>query len=83
MEELPEVKLVPTDGREVAGSTKLGGKPSFIQGDYTPTCCGQKMVLLAQVDGLDYPEAEMPDSALVYVILCRRCFDVSAELQCM
>jgi hypothetical protein len=38
---------------------------------------------VAQLDGLDYPEADLPDSALVYVFVCRRCFDVSAELQCM
>ena len=41
------------------------------------------MTLLAQLDGLDYPEAELPESSLVYVFLCRQCFDVSAELQSM
>jgi hypothetical protein len=83
MDELPEVKLIPPDGREVSGNTKFGGKPLFIQGDPTPECCGRKMVLLAQLDGLDYLEAGLPDSALVYVFLCRHCFEVSAELQCM
>ncbi|WP_152049227.1 hypothetical protein [Tautonia marina] len=77
------MKLVPADGREVSGGTQFGGKPTFIQGDYTPECCGHRMVLLAQLDGLDYPEARLPDSALVYVFLCPKCFDVSAELQCM
>jgi hypothetical protein len=81
--ELPEVKLAAVDGREMSGDTKFGGKPQFIQGNYTPDCCGQKMSLLAQLDGLDYKEAELPDSALVYVWLCRRCFDVRAEMQCM
>jgi hypothetical protein len=83
MDELPEVKLRPIDGREVSGDTKFGGKPTFIQGDHTPECCGKRMVLLAQLDSLDYPEGELPDSALVYVFLCPLCFDVSAELQCM
>jgi hypothetical protein len=83
MDELPEVKLMPADGREASGETKLGGEATFIQGDYTPECCGGRMVLLAQLDGLDYPEARLPGSALVYVFLCRKCFGVSAELQCM
>ncbi len=83
MNELPEVKLIPADGREISGATKFGGKPTFIQGDHTPECCGARMALLAQLDGLDYPEAELPDSALVYLFLCNQCFGVSAELQCM
>jgi hypothetical protein len=65
MEELPEVKLVPADGREASGDTKFGGKPTFIQGDYTPECCGNRMALLAQLDELDYLEADLPDSSLV------------------
>ena len=83
MDELPEVRLIAADGRGVFRDTKFGGKPTFIQGDHTPECCGRRMVLLAQLDGLDYPEANLPDSALVYVFLCPQCFDVSAELQCM
>jgi hypothetical protein len=83
MGELPELKLLPADGREVSGASQLGGRATFIQGDHTPVCCGRPMSLLAQLDGLDYPEAQLPDSALVYVFLCRQCFDVSAELQCM
>lgn len=83
MDEFPEVKLVPADGREVSGATQFGGKATFIQGDHTPECCGRKMTLLAQLDGLDYPEAKLPDSSLVYLFLCQQCFDVHAELQCM
>jgi hypothetical protein len=83
MAELPEVKLAAVDGREMSGDTKFGGKPQFIQGDYTPDCCDQKMILLAQLDGLDYKEAELPDSSLVYVWLCQKCFDVRAEIQSM
>ena len=83
MDEFPELRLVPADGRDASGDTKLGGRATFIQGDHTPECCGRRMSLLAQLDGLDYPEAELPDSALVYVFVCRQCFDVTAELQCM
>jgi hypothetical protein len=80
---LPEVKLIPADGRKVAGDTKFGGKAVFIQGDHTPECCGRCMTLFAQLDGLDDPEAALPASALAYVFLCQQCFDVQAELQCM
>ena len=83
MAELPEIKITFSDGRETSGATHLGGKATFIQGDHTPDCCGQRMTLLAQLDGLDYPEAELPDTALVYVFLCQRCFSVYAEMQCM
>lgn len=82
-EGLPEVKLLRADDREACAGTRFGGWPQFIQVDNTPDCCGRPMALLAQLDGLDYPEAELPDSALVYVFVCRQCFDVSAELQCM
>lgn len=47
MPELPEAKLAAVDGREMSGETKFGGKPQFIQGDYTPECCSQRMTLLA------------------------------------
>ena len=83
MGQLPELKLLPADGRPASGETKLGGKPQWVQGDHTPECCGSRMVLLAQIDGLDFPEAKLPDSALVYTFLCPQCFGVSSELQCM
>ncbi|MFO0850048.1 MAG: hypothetical protein U0871_16060 [Gemmataceae bacterium] len=82
MADLPEVKLIPADGRSATGDTKFGGRATFIQGDFTPDCCGKRMALLAQLDGLDYPEAELPDCALIYVYFCSQCFDVHAELQC-
>jgi hypothetical protein len=83
MHELPEVKLVPADGRDVPGETKFGGRPTIIQGHRPPECCGVTMQLFVQVDGLDFPEAELPDSALVYLYLCRQCFGVSAHLESM
>ncbi len=83
MVELPEIILSRADGKPGTGSTKFGGAAEFIQGDYTPDCCGSRMTLLAQLDGLDYREADLPDSSLVYVFVCSHCFSVHAELQCM
>ena len=83
MDELPLVKLLPADGRDVSGATHFGGMPTFIQNHRVPECCGHPMSLLAQLDSLDYREADLPDSALVYVFICRSCFDVQADMQCM
>ena len=83
MGDFAEVKLVPADGRAVSGDTKFGGQPTFIQSRNTPECCGRAMSLLVQIDGLDFPEAGLPDSALAYLYVCRECFEVSSDLQCM
>ena len=78
--ELPEVKLMRCGNMPVA--TKLGGTPEWIQVEWKPECCGKPMVFLGQIDSLDMPEAALPDSALVYVFFCSKCFDVAAQLQC-
>ena len=83
MEVYPEIPLLPVDGREVSGDTKFGGLPQFIQSRNTPECCGRKMTLLVQIDGLDFPEAQLPDSSLAYLYVCRQCFETSCDLQCM
>ena len=80
---LPKLKILYADKREISGASYLGGSATFIQADRTPSCCEHKMQLLAQLDSLDYPEAELPDSALVYVFVCPHCFVVDAQLQCM
>ena len=79
---LPEVNLMRADGCPTSNGTKFGGLPQFIQCDSTPDCCGRPMALLARLDGLDFPEVDLPDSALAYLWVCRQCFQVSSELQC-
>jgi hypothetical protein len=80
---LPEHKLVraDSDSGEPLG-TKLGGTPDFIQAEWQPECCGEKMVFLGQLDSLDIPEAKLPDSAIVYVFYCRKCMRIAASMQC-
>jgi uncharacterized protein YwqG len=83
MAELPEVRLAPVPaGVKGSAGTKLGGKPQWIQAEWRPECCNQPMSFLGQIDSLDIPEAELPDSALVYVFFCPECFDVDCHLQC-
>jgi hypothetical protein len=38
---LPRV-TAPTDDREASGDTKYESRPTYIQGDHTPDCCGRK-----------------------------------------
>jgi hypothetical protein len=80
-DELPEVKLLFADGRASNGATQLGGRPTMTH-PRTPECCGRPMALFAQLDSLDYPEADLPDAGLVLVWLCRQCFGVHAALEC-
>lgn len=76
MSELPEVKLARVDGRG-RGETKLGGKATFLCGNYTGECCGQPMVLLGQFDELDFPEAELPGRMVACVFICRKCYVIT------
>lgn len=83
MRQLPEIRLVPieTEADKPAG-TKLGGKPDWIQTEWDPDCCGQPMTFLGQIDSLDIRDAKLPDSAIVYVFYCEKCFEVTSQLQC-
>lgn len=80
-DELPELKLLPADGRTPTGATQFGGRPVLTHPS-PPECCGRAMALFAQLDGLDYPEADLPDAGVVLVYLCRQCLGVLASLEC-
>jgi hypothetical protein len=82
MAELPEIRLGPIQFDPYnPPATKLGGKPEWIQVEWKPECCGQPMTFLGQIDSLDIPAARLPDSSLVYVFYCSKCFDVDCQLQ--
>lgn len=76
MNELPEIKLLRTDGLARGGITKFGGKATFLCGEFNEECCGEKMALLGQFDELDFPEAELPGRMIAYVFICRKCFAI-------
>ena len=69
MEELPEIKLIRANGSQTRGETRFGGKPTVICGEFNEECCGQRMVLLAQLDELDFPEAKLPGRLMVYLFI--------------
>ena len=78
--ELPELKLLPADGRTSSGATQFGGKPVLTH-SFPPKCCERVMTLFAQLDSLDYEEAELPDAGVVLVYLCQQCKGVQASLE--
>jgi uncharacterized protein YwqG len=70
-EPLPQDLL---DRKALGQRSKFGGKPTWEQGDETPTCpeCGKTMVFVAQLDsiGFDQKNAEgyiFGDVGLIYV----------------
>ena len=83
MADLPEIRLTPiTSDSQKAVGTKLGGEPEWIQVEWRPECCGKPMVYLAQIDSLDIPQAKLPDSAIVYLFFCPKCFETTSQMQC-
>jgi len=81
MDSYPELRFKnAATGADVG--TRIGGEPEWIQVEWQPECCGSRMQFLAQIDSLDIPEAKLPDSALIYVFVCTKCFDTTCQLQC-
>jgi hypothetical protein len=76
----PKIQLKRADSGEVVG-THLGGEPQWLQGPWSPECCGVPMSFLGQIDTLDIP-ARFPDSAIVYVFVCGKCFQTDSQIQC-
>ena len=77
----PEIRFKNAATGEAAG-TRIGGEPEWIQAEWLPECCGSRMQFLAQIDSLDTPDAKLPDSALIYVFVCPKCFQTTCQLQC-
>lgn len=80
-DEIEEIRLKNSETGKRVG-TKIGGEPSWIQNEWKPECCGQRMLFLAQIDSLDIPEVDFPDSALVFVFVCTKCFETTSQMQC-
>jgi uncharacterized protein YwqG len=91
-------RAVPLDYPENIGTrTKLGGVPTWIQGDETPECseCGESMDFVAQIDSVEHrnehnPVMEEPpkhvdfmfgDVGMIYVFYCFDCSEVQSLQQ--
>jgi uncharacterized protein YwqG len=92
-------QAVPYDYPDSDGiSTKLGGKPSWIQSDETPRCphCKKPMPFVAQIDSVEHlqklnPHAVDPmkkqhfmfgDVGRIYIFFCFKCLEPKAVFQC-
>ena len=96
MDPIPEIPLVPaprTDearavigfkwaGDHVGHRHKLGGKPDWPQGDWTPKCeCGEEMRFYAQLDSIG-DAINLADVGMIYVFVCPDCWTTRSILQC-
>ena len=94
MKEIPEiaVELKPRsdEARAVIGfkyndeagqSTKIGGKPDWVQGDERPVCpCGNEMTFYGQLDSVG-DEVCLADCGMIFVFVCFDCFETTSVLQ--
>jgi hypothetical protein len=75
--DLPEVRLIRAQDHTTLGETKFGGAPTLLCGEVNEECCGKPMTFLGQFDSQDFPEAALPDRAIIYVFFCAKCFAFS------
>jgi hypothetical protein len=61
---------------------QLGGDPTWLQGDATPTCadCGERMTFYGQLDSIG-DDVVLADVGLVYVFVCFNDFEARAIVQ--
>jgi hypothetical protein len=61
---------------------QLGGEPTWLQGDETPTCrdCGERMTFYGQLDSIG-DDVVIADVGLVYVFVCFNDFEARAIVQ--
>jgi hypothetical protein len=91
-------RAIPLDYPDHLGlRTKLGGKPTWIQGDETPECdsCGEPMDFVAQIDSVEHESKHNPlskpalgkqeymfgDVGMIYVFFCFDCLQPACLLQ--
>ena len=67
---------------EVGDRHALGGEPTWLQGDVTPTCpdCGELMTFYGQLDSVG-DDATIADCGLIYVFVCFDDFAARAIVQ--
>ena len=94
--EIPEIPLVPQPETDAARTAlgfkwagphggkrhKLGGRPTWIQGDVSPQCpdCHQPMTFYGQLDSIG-DAVSLADCGMIYVFVCFDCYECQAILQ--
>ena len=61
---------------------QLGGEPTWLQGEATPTCpsCGERMTFYGQLDSIG-DDIALADVGLVYVFICFNDYEARAIVQ--
>ena len=69
-------------GDDVGQRHQLGGGPTWLQGDETPTCreCGERMTFYGQLDSIG-DDIAIADVGLVYVFVCFNDYEARAIVQ--
>lgn len=68
-------------GGDVGRRSKIGGEPTWIVGDETPTCsCGSPMTFYGQLDSVG-DDVCLADVGIVYVFVCFNCYETKSVLQ--
>jgi hypothetical protein len=69
-------------GEEVGTRHRLGGSPTWLGDDQTPTCrdCGERMTFYGQLDSIG-DDICLADVGLVYVFVCFNDFEARAVVQ--
>jgi hypothetical protein len=67
---------------EVGHRHRLGGRPTWLQDDQTPSCpdCGERMTFYGQLDSIG-DDINLADAGLIYVFVCFDDFQTRAVLQ--
>jgi hypothetical protein len=67
---------------EVGRRHQLGGEPTWVRADETPTCrdCGERMTFYGQLDSIN-DDIALADAGLVYVFVCFNDFSAQAVVQ--
>ena len=72
----------PMSDPEIGHRSKVGGKPTFLQGEEYPVCqsCGSKMTFYAQLDAIG-DGFDIADCGLIYVFICFDCYETKSIIQ--
>lgn len=72
----------PMSEPEIGHRSKVGGKPTFLQGEEYPICqsCGSKMTFYAQLDAIG-DGFDIADCGLIYVFVCFDCYETKSIIQ--
>ena len=69
-------------GKEIGKRSKIGGEPTWIQRDETPSCdnCHKPMAFYSQLDSVG-DKLCLADCGMIYVFICFDCYETKSIFQ--